>query len=88
MHNRDKDKLVTIERYENSFDAEVARLALDNEGIPCYLAGMNLMVNMPYPNVIAVELQVFQSDAERAKAILDRTVSDGDHADEPFEGGQ
>ena len=88
MHNRDKDKLITIERYENSFDAEVAKLALDNEGISCYLAGMNLMVNMPYPNVIAVELQVFQSDAERAKAILDRTVSDSDHADEPFEGGQ
>ena len=86
---RENEKLVTIARYENSFDAEVARLTLDNEGIDCYLAGQELMVNMPYPNVIAVELQVFESDIERANEVLGRIVPvDEDQADEPFEDGQ
>lgn len=80
---RDKEPLVTIARYETGFDAEVAKMALDNEGIACFLAGMDLVVNMPYPNVIAVELQVFQSDARRATEVLSRIVPlEGEPADD------
>lgn len=72
---REHEKLVTIARYETGFDAEVARLTLENEGIACTLAGLDLAVNMPYPNVITVDVQVFESDAERARAVLEAVES-------------
>lgn len=68
---RDDEKLITIERFENNVDAELAKMALEQEGIVCSLAGLDLMVNMPYPNVVTIELQVFERDAERAIEILD-----------------
>lgn len=84
---RDNEKLITIERYENSLDAELAKMVLEQEGIVCSLAGLDLMVNMPYPNVIAIELQVFERDAERAIEILDSHTpleeeDEGDDADD------
>lgn len=93
---RDEEKLITIERYENGVDAELAKLALEQAGIACSLAGLDLMVNMPYPNVIAIELQVFERDAERAIEILnelspleDEQEEDGDEdwAEEDDEDG-
>lgn len=78
---RDDEKLVTIARFDNSFDAELAKLALDNAGIACHLAGMDLMVNMPYPELVAIEMQVFESDMERATALLDQR----DAVEEPEE---
>lgn len=71
---REHEKLVTIARYETGFDAEVAKLALENEGIACTLAGLDLAVNMPYPTVITVDVQVFESDVERARAVLSRAA--------------
>ncbi len=84
---RDNEKLVTIARYDIGFDAEVARLGLESEGIRCVLAGMDLVTNMPYPNVIVVELQVLEGDVERAKEILNQRA---DECDEPedYEEGQ
>lgn len=82
---RDNEKLVTIERFENSLDAELAKMVLEQEGIVCSLAGLDLMVNMPYPNVIAIELQVFERDAERAIEILDERVPIEDDDDDKEE---
>ena len=78
MTNRDHEKLITIARYDTGFEGETARIALENEGIACYLAGTSLMASRPYSNVMAVELQVLEGDAERAKTVLDRVV--------PYEG--
>jgi len=78
---RENEKLVTIARFENGFDAELAKLALDNEGIPCFLAGNE---NLPYPTLITVELQVFEIDVDRAKELLDQR----DAIEEPEEGNQ
>ena len=82
---RDNEKLITIERFENNVDAELAKMALEQEGIVCSLAGLDLMVNMPYPNVINIELQVFERDAERAIEILD-TLNPLEDDDEDVEG--
>jgi hypothetical protein len=65
---RENEKLVVVAQYDNGFDAELAKLLLDNEGIPCFLAGAK---DMPYPTVVVAEIQVFESDVERAMEILD-----------------
>ena len=67
---KDKQKLVTIGRFENGFDAELARIALENEGISAMILGGELLVNLPTIYGISICLQVFEEDAENAKRIL------------------
>ena len=67
---KDDEKLVTIVKFESSFNAELAKLELDNAGIQSVVLGDNLPVNLPEIDVIRIELQVFEKDAERAKQIL------------------
>lgn len=75
----DKQKLVTVGSFSNSFDASLAKLTLDNAGIDCVILGEPLAANITYgiPSV-AVELQVRQEDELRAKQLLqeDRGFSD------------
>ena len=69
MH--DDEKLVSIAEFENSFDAELAKVTLDNAGIRSTVLGEDLGVVQPYSGTLFnVELQVFEKDAERAKEIL------------------
>lgn len=79
---REDEKLITIARFESSFDAELARLAMDNAGIPCHLAGGDLLTTLPYLSMVTIEMQVFESDAERAKELLQQR----DAIEEPQEG--
>ena len=67
----DDQKLVTIEEYENTFDAELAKLELGNAGIECVIVGDNLVTNMVLgiPSII-IELQVMADDVEKAKQVL------------------
>jgi hypothetical protein len=68
---RDDEKLVTVAEYENSFDAELGKLALDNAEIQSVLVGQNLVGNLTYGEAsIMVELQVCEADAERARQVL------------------
>lgn len=67
---KDDQKLVTIGEFESSFDAELAKLALDNAGIQSAVLGDNLPVNLPEIEAFRIELQVFEDDVERAKEIL------------------
>ncbi len=71
---RENEKLITIARFENSFEADLAKLALEQENIPCHLAGVGVAVNIAYPAVISIQLQVFESDAERAQDLLDNPL--------------
>lgn len=69
---RDDEKLVTVAEYENSFDAELGKLALENAGIQAVLVGQNLVGNLTYGEAsIMVELQVREADAAQAKAVLE-----------------
>ena len=66
----ENDKLVTIAEFENGFDAELAKIALDNASIKSVVFGGHLVVNMPTIEPIRIELKVFETDVERAKEIL------------------
>ncbi|NLW83356.1 MAG: DUF2007 domain-containing protein [Phycisphaerae bacterium] len=81
---RDNERLVTVGEFENEMDAKLAKLALEQEGIACSLAGGDLISVIPYLNVIHVELQVFERDAERAVEILNE-MTPLDEGDEDFD---
>ena len=73
---RDDEQLVTIAKFESGFDAELAKLELDNAGIESVVLGDNLTVNLPEIELIRIELQVFEKDIERAKEILAKKMED------------
>ena len=77
---RDEEKLVAIAEFEGSFDAELAKLALENAGIESVVFGEDLVTMLPHINAIHVELRVFDKDVERAKQVLAEK--------EPLEGGE
>jgi tryptophanyl-tRNA synthetase len=82
MH--DDEKLVSIAEFENSFDAELAKVALDNAGIRSTVLGEDIGIIQPYTSTLFhVELQVFEKDAERAKEVLAKPEPlDGSKGDE------
>jgi hypothetical protein len=66
-----KAQLVTIAEFDNSFDAELARVTLENEGIKSSIVGDNLGSVMPYSTTpYTIQLQVFEADSENASEIL------------------
>ncbi|HXH03602.1 MAG TPA: DUF2007 domain-containing protein [Candidatus Competibacteraceae bacterium] len=70
--------MITVAVYDFLTEAEIARGRLLVEGIPCQLADAHL-VQTDWLASIAVggiKLQVTATDAERARAILDRDFSD------------
>ena len=66
-----KEKLVTVAEYEHDFEAEMARIALENEGIEATVLGGDLVANMPTIEPIKIELKVFEKDAPQALKILE-----------------
>ncbi len=75
---RDDEKLVSIAEFEGSFDAELAKLALDNAGIESTVFGEDLVTMLPHINAIRVELRVFERDAKKAKQVLAERADEGD----------
>ena len=65
-----EDKLVTIAEYETGFEAELAKVRFEEEGIDAIVVGGDLVANMPTIEVIKVELQVFEKDAQKAAQII------------------
>lgn len=71
-------RLVTIARFAYSADpvseAELARIKLEAEGMPCFLGGKNFTGVYWLASLAdrGVKLQVRESDSERAKEILNR----------------
>ena len=65
------DKLVTAGEFKTCFEAELAKVQLEAEGIDAIVIGGNLV---GYRGVgyrgIKVELQVFEKDAQRAAQII------------------
>ena len=65
------DKLVTIARYYDYIQAELARQTLEDFEIKAIVTGQN--ASNVFPGVVeGPELQVFQSQAQKAKEILDQ----------------
>ena len=66
-----EDKLVTVARFENYIEAELARQQLDDNGIKAVVMGENVgNVYAGAPVVQDIELQTFAHDAEKAQEIL------------------
>lgn len=67
------EALVTIARFQTAFDASIARGALEASGIEAFVPGEDLgtfTINRAW--VPLTELQVFESDRERAVVELRR----------------
>lgn len=66
----DPSELVTIATYGSPPEAEVARLVLDEAGIPVFLAGLETDAMLRLWNIAGVKLQVRRSDKDAALALL------------------
>lgn len=63
------EEMVTIERYTDMMEAEMAKGRLDSAGIHCFLAGEN--AGLLYGNGLGgVQLQVWAAEEADARAIL------------------
>jgi hypothetical protein len=71
------DKLVTIAEYGDSMMAEMARQVLEDFGIRSVILDQNT-ANLCLPKLswTAAKLQVLESDAEKAKEILEDQQQD------------
>ena len=80
---REDEKLVKIAEFENGFDAELAKVTLENAGIDSVVFGEDLVVNMPSIQPIFIELKVFEKDADRARQVLaEKTPLEEDDSNE------
>ena len=68
-----EDQLVQLQSFPDPFQAHLAKSMLEAEGIRCYLQDENMIgLNQLYaPALGGVKLQVWKSDFERAKDLLD-----------------
>jgi len=65
------DKLVTIARFTDYIEAEMAKQLLDDFGIKSVVTGQNVAtVYSGVPAVTNIELQTLESQAEKALEIL------------------
>lgn len=65
------DRLVRLATASNPQEAALWQQALDAEGIRCRVVGEMLgSFGAVYPGSVQPEIWVFQSDADRARAIL------------------
>lgn len=64
------DKLVTVARFTNDFDAQLARIKLAGEGIEAILLGGNFAAMYPGPQFAQIELRVRAEQAGSAVRIL------------------
>jgi hypothetical protein len=86
-----EEKLVTVARYDNYVEADMARQVLEDEGIKAVVMGQN--VGNTYSGVsgvIDIELQTFESQVKEARQILEDTkplTSDESQDDEEEDWG-
>lgn len=67
-----EEKLVTVARYADYMEADLARQLLEDEGIKAVVTGENVgNVYSGVPAVVDIELQTFESQAKEARQILE-----------------
>jgi len=82
-----KEKLVTVARYEDSMEADLARQLLEDEGFKAVVLGQNVgNVYSGVPAVIDIELQTLESQAEDARQILADAKTQASEEGEDLEG--
>ncbi len=65
-----EDKLVTVGEFETGFEAELVKVQLEEQGVEAIIVGGELATNRGAVGPIAVELQVFEKDAQKAAQII------------------
>ena len=75
-------KLVTVGRFLDPMQAQMAKGMLESSGIPCFLQGEN--ANHMVPLAFRVRLQVLEEDEAVAREYL-RSVGDAPPADDTKE---
>ncbi len=69
------DKLVTIAKYTDYSEADLARQLLDDFGIKSVVIGEKF--GLPYPIPSQAKLQVFESQTKQAQEILESQERQG-----------
>jgi hypothetical protein len=65
------DKLVTVARFTDNIEAELAKQSLEDFGITCVITGQTTgAVFSGVPAALDIELQVPESMAEEARNVL------------------
>jgi hypothetical protein len=72
----ERTDMVTIARFEDHLEAEVARGVLEAAGIPCFLHGEN--ANNLIPAAFGVRLQVAPGDEADARTVLETDAAPGE----------
>ena len=66
------EKLVTIAEFQSEIEAQMAKDMLQDNGIDATIIGAALnSLMLPVDGMLDVGLQVFASDAQKAKVLLD-----------------
>lgn len=65
-----EDKLVTVAKFDNSTDAHLAKIQLDENGIESVLMGEGSMNMLPFGQITFIELCVKGGQADEAVRIL------------------
>jgi len=69
------DKLITIAKFTDYSEADLARQLLDDFGIKSVVIGEKF--GLPYPIPSEAKLQVFESQAKQAQEILESNERQG-----------
>lgn len=64
------EKLVTLAEFSLAVNAEMARVALEAEGIPCIVQQASQMGHPSF--IFSAWLQVFEADVEDARDVLEK----------------
>jgi len=65
------DKLVTIARYHDQFEAQILKGNLEAAGIRAIIAGQNIHGLYPFSGMQNVQIQVLQKDVTQAMEIVE-----------------
>lgn len=64
------DRLITIAEFEKVFEAQIAKAALEGNGISAAIMGEEVQNLLPIDGMLNVQLQVFAADEKKALEIL------------------
>lgn len=85
-----EDKLVTIAEFPSYIEAEMAKQLLADYGIESVATGENASNVYSIPAIENPQLQVFQSQAQKAKEILESQLQQQENyeEDEDYDSGE
>ena len=69
------DKLITIAKFTNYIEAELAKQLLDDYGIKSVASGQNTTNIYSVPAIAEISLQVLESQSQQAREILQSIIN-------------